>query len=381
MRATITREHLSAALETAARAVGKPTTLPILSSVLLEATPDGGVVLTGADLRTRAWHTVPASVEEAGAVALPPARIASFLEAVPDDAEIRLSVDAAYKAVLSAGKTTSRIAGLDPEEFPAGPSFDAPSFDCTFAADVLVGLIQRTAYAASKNDSRPVMAGVLLAFDGATVAATAADGYRLAHAEAELPEGSWRAGPDDASLIVPARPLVGIARELKDASSARMLVDAGGGSLLIDSETGRWSILLIDGTFPDFRRIVPRDTPIAVTTSRSALLRALRLVRNLEGTSDGYRCDLAFDRDALTITAADRAADHEASTTIDADLTRGDPMALALNTQYLAEAVEAIEGDGVVLEMTDATKPVLFRSTHGPATDWGVAMPVHKARL
>lgn len=375
MRATITREHLASALETAAHVVGKSTTLPILSYILLEATPDGGVVLTGTDLRTRAWQTVPASVEEAGAVALPPARIASFLEAIPEDAEVRLTVDGAHKAVLSCAQTTSRIAGLDPEEFPAGPSFDAPSFDCTLAADVLVGLISKVAHAAAKVDSRPVLAGVLLAFDGATVGATTADGFRLAHAEAELPDGS-----DDVSLIVPARPLVGIARELKDAASSRLLVDAGGGSLLIDSEAGCWSLLLIDDTFPDFRRVMPRDTPIAVTTSRSALLRALRLVRNLEGTKDGYRCDLAFERDALTITAADRAADHEASTTIDAELTRGEPLTLSMNTQYLSEAVEAIDGDGLVLEMTDTTKPVLFRSTHGPETGWQVVMPVHKPR-
>ena len=375
MKVTISAEQLSAALETAARVAPKKSTLPILETVLLDATPDGGLLLAGTDLRTRAWRTVPALVEEAGTVCLPPARIASFLEAIPDDAEIRLTVDAARKAVLSAGKTTSRIAGLNAEEFPAGPDFDAPALDLTLAADILAGCINRTAHAAAKDDSRPALAGLNLAFDGSSIAVTAADGYRLAHAESELPEGS-----DEVSLIVPARPLTEVARALKNATSARLKVDGRGSSLLIDSEAGCWSLALIGGTFPDFRRVVPRDTPIAVTTSRSALLRALRLVKGLEATSDGFKVHLVIGADQIEIMASDRQADHEARTTIDAEMVRGEGLQISFNTTYLSEAVEAIEGDGVLLELTSATSPCLLRSVRGPETDWCVVMPMMSAR-
>lgn len=371
MKVTISHEHLSSVLDTADRAAAKKSPgLAILEAVLLEATTDGGLVGTGTDLKVRAWRHVPALVEAAGSVALPPARVASFLDAVPDDAEIRLTVDSSHKAVLTAGRTSSRIAGLDPERFPAGVDFDDPAFDLTIAADVLVGLIERTAHAAAKDDARPTLAGLSFVFDGAHIAVMGADGYRIGYAQAELPDGS-----DALSIIVPAKPLIEIARSLKDATSARLVVDSGGRALQIDSEAGCWSVLLIEGEFPDFKRVIPRDCPIAVTVSREVLLRALRLVRGLERTDVGYRVHLAFTRDSIEVTASDRQADHSATTTIDAAMSGSEALTVVFNTQYLQEAIAALPSDGVVMEMTASNKAVLIRAARDDGS-WQVVMPM-----
>jgi DNA polymerase-3 subunit beta len=354
---------------------------PIFGCVLLEATPDGGLVVSGTNLESRSSHTVQAEVIEAGAVALPPDALRAFLEAVPGSEAITLTVNAAHKAEMVSGKTRSRVAGHDPEQFPMPPSFDDPAVDVTIGAETLRLLVGSVGYAIAPDDSRPVLSGVLLRIKDGRLTAAAADGFRLATRSVEIEDAP------DLDVIPHGKTLIRAAGMLDKAMSARLLVDANRSMLKIDTEAGVWSMKLIDDDFPDFWRIVPKNAPTVVTLDRSDLQRAMRLIRTVmeEVTEKGrtYRTVMArltVTAESLDIQARGKDGDQEAEVSIAADLERGQGMAITFNGAYFRDAIEAIDADRITLELSGPASPALLKPRGEPRDHIHVCMPMHDAR-
>lgn len=375
MRVTISHANLSAALDTASRAAGKPQPLPILGYVLIEATPDGGLSATGTDLKTRAWRTVDAMIEEAGAVAIPPKAVLDFLDAVPADLPISLSVDAGHRATLQAGRTTARISGMHPDQYPDAPEIDDWAAEVSLWPDALKTLIDSVAFAAAGDETRPALSGVHLQIAGGYLTLTAADGLRLARRRMELD------GPE-LSVIVPAERLARVAAGLAGAKGeVRLAVDARGRYLLADAETGTWAISLLEGNYPDLSRQLQQAPVTTVTVARSDMLRACRLVGNLlvditgtdgKSVSRVGKAVLEIAADSVTIRAGDAQADHEAVTVIDAAVepavSDDGPVLCALNSGALREACEALDGS-IALELCGPGKSVFLRAAGGARAD------------
>lgn len=381
MRLTIEAQKLREALDVARGALTtRIAGWPILEHVLLEAA-DGHLTIHGTDREMHAWHVVSADVSESGGAALPPRQVVDFLDAVAPDASVTLSVNEQHKAELTSGKTRARVAGLDPEQYPVRPDFGAPIFDAVLPADILTTLIGSVAFAASPDDSRPVLAGVLVRSDGERVRMVAADGYRLAlrEAEVEAPE---------LTAIVHGRALSKAAGTIAKAASVRLTVDRNRSAILLDTEVGCWTARLIDGDFPDFMRIIPRETPIVVTVDRTALLRATGLIRNIvmvEKDGKGRetrttRAYLTVGADTLTVRARATDSDREGEAVLDAALERGDGLEIVFNGAYFRDAVEAISGPRVTIELTAQTMPAVIREAGPRNGHLQVVMPMHIAR-
>lgn len=371
MKITIERAALRAALDVAQTAVKSRSTLPVLENVLFCATPDGGLIVAGTDLETRAWHTVAADVTEAGSVTLPPGRVSDFLDAVPDGATITLSVNEQHKAELTSGQTRARIAGIDAEQFPPAIVVDALSLDVTLGAADFADAIDCVAHALAKDASRPALAGIFLRIRDRVLTLVAADGYRLAIVERPLEA-------TDAELLIHGRTLATVAGRIAKATSVRLTADDGS-HLLIDSEVGCWAARLIDGQFPDFTRIIPRDTPIAVTAAKADLLRAMKLIRRVDETAIGYRVNLAVSSHEIEVRAASTDGDQAADTLIGCRIERGTGLSLAFNATGFQQAIEAIDADQVTLEMTRADTPCLIHP-EGRQDNRQVVMPMHDPR-
>lgn len=372
MKVVISPGNLRVALSVASSAVSpRMATLPVLRHVLLCATPDGGLRVDGTDLETRSWHTVSARVDEAGSVCLPPKPISDLLDAV--DGDITISVNEQHKAELVSGRTRIRLAGFDPEEMPVCPSFDTSAWDHTLPADLLMGAVRSVAHAVAPDDSRPTLAGINLCVAGGMLTLAAADGFRLAVRTLEV-------DAPDLSVIAQGKTLAKAAGMLGAATSARLIVDANESTLLVDSEVGCWAIRLIEGQFPDFNRIIPRDAPIGVTVDRADLLRALSLVQHVEQTTRGNRVWLSIIPDSIEVRASGVDHDQEAEAIIGATLDRGDPIRIGVNERYLREAVGAIGATSVVVEMTAPGTPILVRNANGDRSCLQVTMPMGESR-
>lgn len=383
MKLTIAPGYLRAALTVALSSVPSRTpVLPVLGCVLLDATPDGGLIVSGTDLDSRSSRTVPAEVSAAGAVALPPAPLRSFLDAVVDSEPITLTVDGKHKAELISGRTRVRVAGFDPESFPVAPSFGDPSCDLTLSAEALRILVSSVAHAVAPDDSRPVLAGILLQVTDGTLTAVTADGYRLAMRSVEVEPGA------DLDVIVQGKALIRAARLAGDATSARLMVDAGRSMLQVDTESGVWSMRLVDGQFPGFRRVIPKDAPVAVTVDRDDLTRAMRLIKSAmnETTDDKGRtyktvmARLTIGADSVEVSAKGTDGDQEAEITLPATLERGEGLTITINGAYLTDAIGAIDTSRVTFEMAGPASPVILRPAGDGRDALQVLMPMHDAR-
>lgn len=371
MRATVTPAALAAALAVAGKATGKAATSPILPLVLIEAHADGGLAATGTDLRTRASHTVQAMVEAAGAVCLPPEALADYLGAIPGDVPVTLAVDATHRATLTAGRAVVRVAGIDPEQYPAGPEHDeAPAAELLLVPDVFKALVESVVHAAARDDTRPALAGVNFSTADGTLCLTAADGLRLARRTLMLD-----VPVPGIDVIVPAGPLAAVAAGLDGAQGhVRLAIDGMGKRLTIDASTGTWALLLLDGPYPRVAHMLgDGQAPAATyTVARADLLRACKLVSGVLvaiTSVDGKTAQrvgkavLAHGSDGLTVRAGDVSADHMAETVIACE-AGGAPYEVALNTGALTQAAEALAGP-VVLELGGAGKPVYLRDAGG----------------
>lgn len=374
MKVTILSDNLKAALAVAGRSVGTDRTLPTVGHILLEATPDGGLTLTGDDRRIRSWTTADADVEQAGAVCLKKDALDGFLDSIPGMGDVSLTADPTGRAVLTCGPTVVRMAGIAADNFPAAPGLDNVLAEVSISSSTFAALVASSAFAADlKPDSNPTRECVHLAAQDGLLRFEATDGLRVARRVLALD------GVPDLDVLVPAPALINAARIIGTGDLERLAVTPT--HLILNTWTAHVAIMRGEGQFPDVDRIMPKESDSRVTVERTVLLRALKLVRTLEKTAVGYRVDLEITPESMVLSASDRSSDHEARTEIAIDLD-GEPVALALTATHLAQALGAMdEHERVVLAFQGSDRPALVYGAADEARGHvGVLMPILAAR-
>lgn len=370
MKFTTTTTTLKAALSQISKIVKDRTTLPVLAGILLEAHVDGGLTLSGTDLETRATKTIPATIESDGAVVLPSKMLNSFVGEL-GGGEVTIAVAANRRATITSNRDQIVLAGLDPEEFPVAGEFDGAETTLTLSADLFAEGITAVAHAVAPDESRPVLAGVNLAVRDGVLTLAAADGNTLAiHHIRDLPDAP------DLNLIVQGKPLAGLVGALASATSVRLAVNSNASRLLLDTEVGTWELRLIEGQFPDFMRIIPRDVPDVFTAHRASLLAAVKLVGPVAMANQGVtRMNLVGG--ALTVHA--KSDNETAETSVDVDVSKGGTISWNLNNRLFRNALESFECTNVTLEVAGPASPMVVHSGDR-AAGCRVVMPMHVAK-
>src|SRR5436305_801048 len=217
MKIVCSQDQLNRGLNIVGKAVTTRTTLPVLNNILL-ATDEGRLKLTATNLEVGITYWLPCkSVEEEGAITVPARLLQEFVSSLPNDLITVDANESNYNIHLTCARTDANIRGIDAEEFPTLPKLTGAPL-VTIPAALLREMITQVSFAASRDDNRPVLAGVLLSFKGRQVIMAAADGFRLAvrTAELEQPVGS----ESEVRIIVPVRAMDELARALPEASTA-----------------------------------------------------------------------------------------------------------------------------------------------------------------
>ncbi len=342
------RDELVEALGTAGRAVAnRGGALPVLSGVRLEL--EGDVLrLTGSDLDL----TISVRAEVAGegdGVAVMPAKIASDVVRSLDPGRVEISVDG-DEAQITSGRFSSSIRLLPADEFPrlATPADDAVTLDASDLASALSQVVP----AASSDDARPILTGVLMAAEGGGLRLVATDSYRLAvrdlEGKAVLEEGQ--------SVLVPSRALRELVRALGEGEVTLRL---GEREATFEVGTTRVTTRLIEGEFPNYRGLIPSSYPNRMVVSREALGDAVRRVRLMAREATPVRLTMSsagLELDAVTQDVG------QASEAVDATF-EGTELTVGFNPEYLLDGIEVAPGDEVTLETTDANKPAVLRAS------------------
>jgi DNA polymerase-3 subunit beta len=327
MKFTITRERLQEGLLAVAASVPTKTTLPVLANILVEATKDG-LRLSGTDLDIAVSTVVAADVDAEGAVTLPAKKLVEIVRELPS-AAIRITGAGDQRVNLECGRARFKLLGIPKDEFP---SFPRVKFDkaWTAASADLHKLINHVAFAASTEESRPILNGVLWELRPDRMRMVATNGHRLARMD--VPVSGGKASAD---LIVPTkaldqiRRLFGAADEIQIAKSDNHLGFKCGETMVFTR--------LIEGPYPPYEQVIPKENDRAATVDKQALAGAIRRV-GVVASDQTHRVRLAFGSGVVKFSVSTPDL-GEAQDEI-AVAYEGDPLEIGFNATYLLEMLK-----------------------------------------
>jgi DNA polymerase III subunit beta len=350
MRFSIQREGLLKPLQHVIGAVERRQTMPILANVLIRA-DQGQLSVTTTDLEVE----LVAQVNEAGAtdgeVTLPARKLLDICRALPDEAQLELKADG-DRAVITSGRARFTLSTLPAADFPALDDIST-SQDLEISERELRHLILKTAFAMANQDVRYYLNGLMLEVEENGVRTVATDGHRLAMCELKTSV----AAPSSQQVIVPRKGVQELLRLLED-SDERVRVQIGGSHIRVTLPGLRFTSKLIDGRFPDYERVIPRDGDQVMEVERESLRKALSRASIL--SNEKYRgIRLVLAEGQLRI-QAHNPEQEEAEDEIEASYT-GKAMEIGFNVTYLLDVLNTVEGDAVEATFKDASSSVLMR--------------------
>ena len=360
MQVTCLRENLSRGLANVSRAVASRATLPVTQNVLLEG--DNGLLkltATNTEISISTW--IGAQIEGEGSITVPHRMFTDFVNSLPGQ-EVKIDFqNDPVGVIVTCDKFNGTINGIAAEEFPPIPTVDGGS-SVTIPADTFRGALGRVVFAAATDDSRPVLTGVKveLADDSFTLAA--ADGFRLAVETGKL----GTSVETEVGVIVPAKTLAEVERLLGDGSSSvELSIGANGRSAKFRLDTSEVVTALVQGTFPDYEKLIPSNYGTKATVDLSSMVQATRAASIFARDGSGIiRVIVSPGNDAgggavKVISRAEEVGSNENE--LDAKV-EGEETKVAFNSKFLMDVLNVMNGDYVDLETTTPSSPGVFRS-------------------
>ncbi len=350
MKLSIDKSVLAAGLQAVQNVVATRSTLPVLSNVLITAESDN-ITLSTTDLDVSVRCTIEGRIEEGGSTTIPVRRLSGIVRELPEST-LQIESDEKDQMSVTSGSSFFKIVGLPADDFPAMPLADDGDFSYLIDQGVFREMLRKTAYAASTDETRYVLNGVMLSFKEAKLTAVATDGRRLALAEneVEFPEES------EADMILPSKAVSELLHILKDTGNLRIYPK--GNQVVFVFEGTVLASKLIDGTYPNFRQVIPAQCEERVTLEREALLTALRRA-SLIIADKTSATRLTFDANNLVILTSTPDV-GESRETIPIKYT-GKPITVAFNPDYMMDPLKSLSNDEVSIELTDNLSPAVIK--------------------
>ena len=360
MKVTLERAALLKTLGHVHRVVERRNTIPILSNVLLRAT-GSDLLLKATDLDLEITETTAADVQQPGATTLPAHTLYEIVRKLPDGAQVSLETAGdSGQLLLRSGRSRFTLQSLPETDFPDLNAGDL-THRFTLAAGELKKLIDKTQFAISTEETRYYLNGIYVhtvEVEGRTMLrAVATDGHRLARVEIPAPAGS-NGMP---GVIVPRKAVAEVQKLIEDAS-ADVTIEMSTtkarftfGDVVLTSK-------LIDGTFPDYSRVIPSGNDKMLTVERDAFARAVDRVSTISSERGrAVKLSLADGRLTLTVTNPDSGSATE-ELEVDYDST---PLDVGFNAKYLLDITSQLDSDTALFKLADAGSPTLVQDREG----------------
>lgn len=356
MKFSIERAVLVKAVNQAQSVVERRNTIPILSNVLIEAGAEG-VSFRATDLDTEVVDRAPAQVQQPGAATVSAALLNEIARKLPDGALVEISTDdAAGRLAVQAGRASFNLATLPSEDFPVmanseyGANFSAK-------APVLRRLFDKSKFAISNEETRYYLNGVYMhvaqAENGAVLRCVATDGHRLARIDADLPQGA----ADMPGVIVPRKTVTEL-RKLLDDDDADIAVSVSETKVRFATPSITLTSKVIDGTFPDYTRVIPTGNTRKLEVDASDFARAVDRVATVSSErSRAVKLALDLDRLVLSVNAPDAGAAEEELAVAYAD----EPLEIGFNAKYLQEIASQVDRENAVFMFNGSGDAALIR--------------------
>ncbi len=366
MEFRIASDELRKALHRAQGIVERKTTMPILANVLVNATK-GGITVTAFDLDIGIVSEHPAEVLKPGAVTLSAKTLFDIVANLPEP-QLNLKKLPNNYAEITCGAASYRIVGMASEEFPKLPKEEnAPLVKVS--GNTLLEMIKKTSFAISSDETRYILNGVFFEpREGGKVRMVATDGHRLCLIEREL-AGEFKL---KGGVIIPRKGLFELKRLLEEAPDAECSLGFAESSALFKKPGLSMVMRLIDGQFPEYQRVIPKEGEKQVTVSRGRLADSLKRIALLSADkSNAVKVSLADGQLRVTANNPDLG---EAKDDIEVPY-KGAQLTVGFNARYLLDVLSVTESDDVVIELGDEHSPGVVHSP-GDKSYTAVVMPM-----
>ena len=350
MKFNIEKDQILEGLQKVQSIVGQRTPLPILSNVLIEAS-NGKLTLTTTDMEVSVRTTIEADISEDGATTLPARRFFSICRDLPSH-QVEISVSATDVAEISSGAYNCKLEGLAKDDFPAMPTFEE-SCSYQLKEGTLKDILQKTAYAASTDESRAILNGSLMAFHENKLVVVCTDGRRLALVEQEVDM------PDESEIdiVVPTKTVNELIKTLGDEGEASIKTS----STQVAFEFGNIFIIskLIDGTYPNYRQVIPSQCEERIAIDREVLHDAVRRVSlMLDEQAASVKVKITENRIEL-LTSSPEIGESRESVPVKYS---GKDITIAFNPAFLLAPLKHLDSDEIFLELSDELSPGVIKT-------------------
>jgi len=378
MKITVLQENLARGVSIVSRAVSPRSTLPVLANILL-ATDEGRLRLSATNLELGITCWIGAKIEEEGSTTVP-ARTFADLIGTLSDKNVDMTLNVRTQSLnLRCGPSVTDIKCIDAQEFPPMPVADLSQGLQINIADAKE-MIQQVAFAASSDDARPILTGVLVTVNGDNITMAAADGFRLSVRRAHLSSPVQR----PLKAVIPASALRELARIASDGDQVLSLVlPPGRGQVIFRLRDIELVSQLIEGNFPDFEQIIPRRCDTRAVVNTASFLKSCKQAEVFarEG-SHIARIDIQpgseLQPGTVEISGQSEETGHSQNV-VDATI-EGSQLLIAFNVRFLREVLEVIKTPNVALETSTQTSPGVIRPVGAPDGQGEfihVIMPMH----
>ncbi|MGH7776365.1 MAG: DNA polymerase III subunit beta [Candidatus Dormibacterales bacterium] len=361
---------LGQALQVVSRAISTRTTLPILNNVLLETVPSG-LALTATNLEISIRKLVSTTVLEEGRTTVPARLITDFVASLPDE-DLELSLDEPTQNLsLRCGRFDTHVKCIEADEFPPSPRPDGGDRLTLPLEDMLLA-IEQTQIAASTDEARPILTGILFRMEGPTQTLAATDGHRLAVKTIRASE----AGALEASLVVPARALGEFSRVFKgEAGELEVVVAQARNQVFFKAGTSEVTSRLIDGAYPNYTQVIPKNSSTSIKAPIAELSQTLKAVSLFARDSANVVRLKAGDGSISLSATTNEVGDSRADVAADVE---GSEIQIAFNARYLLDSLTALGGERAELQLDGPLSPGVIKV---PGSDdyLYVIMPVRVA--
>ena len=364
MKLALQREDLLKPLTQIIGVVERRQTLPVLGNVLIQSGPEG-LRLTATDLEVELVAESPIEGLERGETTLPARKLHEICRALPENSALRIEIDG-DRATVRCGRSRFTLSTLPAADFPRLEDFqEATAIE--LPARQLRTLIERTHFAMAHQDVRYYLNGLLLELRPDRLVAVATDGHRLALAEIPMETGI----ADVQQVIIPRKGVQELLR-LLESEDTPLRLQLASNHIRISSQGLQFTSKLIDGRFPDYRRVIPQENDKTLVADRESLRQSLGRTSIL--SNEKYRgIRLSLTPGSLKI-LAHNPEQEEAEEEIGVEF-EGGKLDIGFNVTYLLDALNALEGEKVRIDLSDPNSSCLIRDASGDSGEY-VVMPM-----
>ena len=373
MKASVSQQELAHGLNMVSRAVSPRSTLQVLANILI-ATDEGRIRLSATNLEIGISCWIKATIEEEGSITVPARTISDLVSTLPADRIEMTLNDRTQTLNVRCGTNSTDIKGIDAQEYPPMPLPEKTGGVELNVAEIKE-MIQQVAFAASSDEARPVLQGVLTQIEGDTMTMAATDGFRISVRSSKV------SNPNDKviSVIIPARAANELARIATNGDETiNMSIPVGRGQVVFNLKDAELVSQLIEGNFPDYKVIIPRNFKTHTVISTPSFQKACRQAEIIARDGNNIvrlHIQPKLEGPGIVEISAQSEETGNSEVQIDANID-GDGLLIAFNVRYLREVLDVVKSPSIALETNANNTPATIKPI-GEDEFVHVIMPMH----